>query len=91
MLTLNLPASCLATRDYSEPTKEGEDPEMIQPEQGDPVTFTVKGTVQSLKDGVATVQIAFVNDERPEEESGEAQDDEGKMLAAAKEADSASV
>lgn len=88
MLTLTLPAECLATRDYSSPTPEGEDAEMIQPEQGDPVTFTVKGTVQSISGGNATVQIAFVNDERPESTEGEAAEpDESDMRDAAEAAD----
>lgn len=88
MLTLTLPTELLATRDYSEPTPEGEDPTMIQPEQGDPVTFTVKGTIQSIAGNNATVQIAFVNDERPESDKDEAAEpDEASMKNMAAEAD----
>lgn len=68
MPTITIPANKLAIRNYNAPTKEGEKPEMIQPQAGDPVDFSVKGSVESIDEaGNATVKIAFINGERCEE------------------------
>jgi hypothetical protein len=96
--TMTVPAKSLAVRNYNQPTAEGKDPEMIQPEPGDPVDFSVKGSVVGIdKAGNATVKVAFVNGERCEvgstdgqdmpEEADEAANEENKVRGLATEAD----
>lgn len=81
--TIKLPSSVLETEDYSSPMEEGEDRDKITPEVGDPVTFTVKGTVQSISGGKCAVHIAFIDGKRLED----APDEETDMRSKAKAAD----
>lgn len=66
-MTIQIPSSTLAVTDYNAPMpKEGETRPKIEPQKGDPVEFRVKGSIQAIAGGVATVAVAFINDERPE-------------------------
>src|SRR4051812_34580808 len=63
---VTVPAKALAVRNYNSPVAadgKGE-PEMIAPQAGDPVDFSVKGSVASIDGDTATVHVAFVNGER---------------------------
>lgn len=66
MTSITVPAKTLAIRNYNKPAAEGEEAEMVQPMAGDPVDFSVRGSVSSIEGDTATVNVAFVNGERVE-------------------------
>jgi hypothetical protein len=89
---LTLPASALETADFTAEPEEGEKRPTIQPEVGDPVTFSVRGTVKAITNGVATIHVAFVDGKRVEigdedDVPGEG-DEEGSLRKMAEQADS---
>lgn len=64
--SLTLPAKSLAVKTYPSAPGEKSEPLEVLPQAGDPVDFHVKGTVQAVENGTATVHVAFVNGERVE-------------------------
>lgn len=94
--TISLPATALRKRDYccdeSGPMDQGKHtaPKYIEPQAGDPVDFSVRGSVVSVENGIATVRIAFVNDKRvqvQETEQGERATEGDRLRESAMQAD----
>lgn len=95
--TISLPATALRKRDYScdeagpmDPGKHTA-PKYIEPQAGDPVDFSVRGSVVSVENGIAAVRIAFVNDKRvelPAIEQGDRATERDRLREVAAQADS---
>ena len=82
-MTIQVPAAALAVTDYSAPMADAEkERPKIQPQKGDPIDFRIRGSIQAITGGMATVNVAFVNDQRPE-----MPDQRANLLAEAEEAD----
>lgn len=101
--TITVPSSAVATTNYNSPVAaEGKEWEKIPAKAGDPVEFSVKGSVESIDDaGNAVVRIAFINGERleaapadqetdtPADDAGPTEDDVRAMAAKADQASGA--
>lgn len=74
-MTIQIPVNSLQLRGGMPMTADGEE-EQIKPEVNDPVNFSVEGVVTAISGATATVDVRFINGERPDHEGGESQEKE---------------
>lgn len=74
-MKIQIPVNSLQLRGGNMPVGiEGEEGQ-IKPEVNDPVNFSVEGVVTAISGNTATVDVRFINGERPE--AGESEEQEG--------------
>lgn len=76
-MNIQIPVNSLKLRNQMLTSTEGEE-ETIKPEVNDPVDFSIEGVVTAISGNTATVNVRFINGERPEHEAGESSQEESK-------------
>lgn len=97
MIEVKIPRKALAIMRYDIPVStEGEDSKdrKILPEANDPIDFRAEGVVKSVDGETCTVEIRFINGERPEmekkaEKADETKDEGDALRTSAEESDAA--